>query len=39
LIAANPSNVIVHLGTRAADGYYYFAATAGQFPWAGLFTW
>jgi len=25
--------------TRAADGYYYFAATAGQFPWAGLFTW
>jgi hypothetical protein len=25
--------------TRASDGYYYFAATAGQFPWAGLFTW
>ena len=25
--------------TRAADGYYYFAASAGQFPWAGLFTW
>jgi lysophospholipase L1-like esterase len=25
--------------TRAADGYYYFAVTAGQFPWAGLFTW
>ena len=25
--------------TRSADGYYYFAATAGQFPWAGLFTW
>jgi lysophospholipase L1-like esterase len=25
--------------TRAADGYYYFAATAGQFPWAGLFAW
>jgi len=24
--------------TRAADGYYYFAATAGQFPWAGLYT-
>ena len=23
--------------TRAADGYYYFAATAGQFPWAGFF--
>jgi len=25
--------------TRAADGYYYFAVTAGQFPWAGLFSW
>jgi lysophospholipase L1-like esterase len=25
--------------TRAADGYYYFSPTAGQFPWAGLFTW
>jgi len=25
--------------TRAADGYYYFAVTAGQFSWAGLFTW
>ena len=25
--------------TRAADGYYYFAVTAGQSPWAGLFTW
>jgi lysophospholipase L1-like esterase len=25
--------------TRAADGYYYFAATAGQFPWAGIFFW
>ena len=25
--------------TRSADGYYYFAATAGQFPWAGLYTW
>jgi lysophospholipase L1-like esterase len=25
--------------TRSADGYYYFAATAGQYPWAGLFTW
>jgi len=25
--------------TRAADGYYYFAATAGQFPWAGLYAW
>ena len=25
--------------TRASDGYYYFAVTAGQFPWAGLFTW
>src|SRR4029079_3139300 len=24
--------------TRAADGYSYFAATAGQFPWAGLYT-
>jgi mannan endo-1,4-beta-mannosidase len=24
--------------SRAADGYYYFAATAGQFPWAGLYT-
>jgi mannan endo-1,4-beta-mannosidase len=25
--------------TRAADGYYYFAVTAGQFPWAGIFAW
>jgi lysophospholipase L1-like esterase len=25
--------------TRSADGYYYFSVTAGQFPWAGLFTW
>jgi lysophospholipase L1-like esterase len=25
--------------TRAADGYYYFAVSAGQFPWAGLFAW
>jgi endoglucanase len=25
--------------TRAADGYYYFSATAGQFPWAGIFAW
>lgn len=24
---------------RAADGYYYFAVTAGQFPWAGIFSW
>jgi uncharacterized repeat protein (TIGR02543 family) len=24
---------------RAADGYYYFAVTAGQFPWAGIFAW
>jgi mannan endo-1,4-beta-mannosidase len=25
--------------TRAADGYYYFSVSAGQFPWAGLYTW
>jgi endoglucanase len=25
--------------TRDADGYYYFSATAGQFPWAGIFAW
>ena len=25
--------------TRAADGYYYFAVTAGQFPWAGIYAW
>jgi len=25
--------------TRAADGYYYFAVTAGTFPWASLFAW
>jgi hypothetical protein len=24
---------------RAADGYYYFSVSAGQFPWAGLYTW
>ncbi|HEX3757160.1 MAG TPA: cellulase family glycosylhydrolase [Kofleriaceae bacterium] len=24
--------------TRSADGFVYFSATAGQFPWAGLFT-
>ena len=25
--------------TRSADGFVYFAATAGSFPWASLFTW
>lgn len=25
--------------TRNADGYYYFQVTAGQYPWAGLYTW
>ncbi len=25
--------------TKAADGYYYFSVSAGQFPWAGLYTW
>jgi endoglucanase len=25
--------------TRAADNFYYFAVSAGQFPWAGIFTW
>ncbi|HEU5137741.1 MAG TPA: cellulase family glycosylhydrolase [Steroidobacteraceae bacterium] len=25
--------------TRSADGYYYFAVTAGQFPWAGIYAW
>jgi endoglucanase len=25
--------------TRAADGYYYFAVTAGTYPWASLYTW
>jgi lysophospholipase L1-like esterase len=25
--------------TRAADGFHYFAVTAGQFPWAGIFIW
>ncbi|HEV7609245.1 MAG TPA: PA14 domain-containing protein, partial [Steroidobacteraceae bacterium] len=25
--------------TKAADGYYYFAVTAGTFPWASLFSW
>jgi mannan endo-1,4-beta-mannosidase len=25
--------------TRNADGYWYFAVTAGQYPWAGLYTW
>jgi mannan endo-1,4-beta-mannosidase len=25
--------------TRSADGYYYFAVTAGQYPWAGMYTW
>jgi hypothetical protein len=24
---------------RAADGYYYFAVTAGQVPWAGIVAW
>ena len=24
---------------RSPDGYYYFAATGGTFPWAGLYTW
>jgi mannan endo-1,4-beta-mannosidase len=25
--------------TRSTDGYYYFAVSAGQYPWAGLYTW
>ena len=25
--------------TRAADGYYYFAVTAGSFAWASLYAW
>jgi hypothetical protein len=25
--------------TRSADGYYYFEVSAGQYPWAGLYTW
>jgi len=25
--------------TRSADGYFYFSATAGQFPWAGIYAW
>jgi uncharacterized repeat protein (TIGR02543 family) len=24
---------------RSADGYYYFSATAGTYPWASLYTW
>jgi endoglucanase len=25
--------------TRSADGYYYFAVTAGTYAWASLYTW
>jgi endoglucanase len=25
--------------TRAADGYYYFFATAGTFSWASIYLW
>lgn len=25
--------------TRSADGYYYFAVSAGTYAWAGLYTW
>jgi aryl-phospho-beta-D-glucosidase BglC (GH1 family) len=25
--------------TKAADGYYYFAVSAGQYPWASLYAW
>jgi endoglucanase len=25
--------------TRSGDGFIYFSATAGSFPWASLFTW
>jgi GH35 family endo-1,4-beta-xylanase len=25
--------------TRSSDGFYYFSATGGTFPWAGLYTW
>jgi endoglucanase len=25
--------------TRSSDGYYYFAVTAGQFPWASMYFW
>jgi hypothetical protein len=24
---------------RSSDGYYYFAVTAGTFPWASLYIW
>jgi endoglucanase len=25
--------------TRSSDGYYYFAVTAGTYPWASLYVW
>ena len=25
--------------TRSADGYYYFAVTAGPYPWASMYSW
>jgi hypothetical protein len=25
--------------TRSADGFFYFAATAGTFPWASIYVW
>jgi len=25
--------------TRSADGYYYFAVTAGTYPWASIYVW
>ena len=25
--------------TRSSDGYYYFSASGGTYPWAGIYTW
>jgi len=25
--------------TRSADGYHYFAVTAGTYPWVSLYAW
>ena len=25
--------------TRSSDGYYYFSATSGTYPWASIYTW
>jgi aryl-phospho-beta-D-glucosidase BglC (GH1 family) len=39
IVGGQPSTCGQMPVTRSADGFVYFLATAGAFPWAGMFTW